>query len=152
MQAYGEGGLRAEKLGVLHQLARLYWYTVEFGLVKSSEGLRIFGSGIASSMAESVFCLEDPSPNRIEFDLLRVMRTNYRIDDFQETYFVIDSFEALQEETLRDFRKTVYDDLKDLPELEPADILDDDVVLHQGSGDYEKARREERALMAEKSA
>ena len=152
MQAYGQGGLRAEKFNVLHQLARLYWYTVEFGLVKSPDGLRIFGSGIVSSMAESVYSLEDTSPNRIAFNLLRVMRTNYRIDDFQETYFVIDSFEALQEETLQDFRKTIYEDLKDLPELEPADVLDDDVVLHRGSGDYEKARRQERALMAEKSA
>lgn len=151
MQAYGEGGLRAERLGVLHQLARLYWYTVEFGLVKSPDGLRIFGSGIVSSMAESVFCLEDPSPNRIELNLRRVMRTNYRIDDYQETYFVIDSFEALQTETLQDFT-TVYEDLKGRPELEPADVLDDDVVLHRGTGDYEKARREERALLAEKSA
>ena len=151
MQAYGIGGLRAEKLGVLPQLARLYWYTVEFGLVKSPDGLRIFGSGIVSSMAESVFCLEDPSPNRIEFNLRRVMRTNYRIDDYQETYFVIDSFEALQAETLQDF-KTIYEDLKGQPELEPADVLDDDVVLHRGTGDYEKAQREERALLAEKSA
>ena len=151
MQAYGVGGLRAEKLGVLPQLARLYWYTVEFGLVKSPDGLRIFGSGIVSSMAESVFCLEDPSPNRIEFNLRRVMRTNYRIDDYQETYFVIDSFEALQAETLQDF-KAIYEDLKGRPELEPADVLDDDVVLHRGTGDYEKARREERALLAEKSA
>ena len=84
-------------------------------------------------MAESVYSLEDTSPNRIAFNLLRVMRTNYRIDDFQETYFVIDSFEALQEETLQDLRKTIYEDLKDLPELEPADVLDDDVVLHRGS-------------------
>ncbi len=151
LQAYGKGGLRAEKLGVLNQLARLYWYTVEFGLVKSPEGLRIFGSGIASSMAESVFCLEDPSPNRIEFKLRRVMRTNYRIDDYQETYFVIDSFEALQTETLQDF-KPIYEDLKGRPELEPADVLDDDVVLHRGTGDYEKTRCEERALLAEKSA
>ena len=151
MQAYGVGGLRAEKLGVLNQLARLYWYTVEFGLVKSPDGLRIFGSGIASSAAESVFCLEDPSPNRIEFDLKRVMRTNYRIDDYQETYFVIDGFEALQEETLQDFGP-IYEELKGLPELEPADILDNDLVLHRGTGDYEKARREERALLAEKSA
>ncbi len=89
IQAYGVGGLRAQKLGVLPHLARVYWYTVEFGLVQQADGVRIYGSGIASSYTESVFALEDPSPNRIGFDLERVMRTRYRIDDFQETYFVI---------------------------------------------------------------
>ncbi len=75
MQAYGEGGLRALKLGRLHNLARLYWYTVEFGLLDTPDGLRIYGAGIVSSRGESVFSLEDPSPNRLGFDLVRVMRT-----------------------------------------------------------------------------
>ena len=95
MQAYGAGGLRALALGMLPQLARVYWYTVEFGLVRESAGLRLYGAGIASSYRESVFCLDDPSPNRLAFALGRVMRTEYRIDDFQETYFVIDSLDAL---------------------------------------------------------
>ncbi len=90
IQAYGVGGLRAQRLGMLPLLARVYWYTVEFGLVQQAEGLRIYGAGIVSSRTESVFALEDDSPNRIRFDLERVMRTRYRIDDFQETYFVID--------------------------------------------------------------
>ena len=85
LQAYGVGGLRARQLGVLDKLARVYWYTVEFGLVQQKDGRRIYGAGIASSAAESVFALDDASPNRVRFDLERVMRTKYRIDDFQET-------------------------------------------------------------------
>jgi phenylalanine-4-hydroxylase len=103
MQAYGEGGLRALGLGRLHNLARLYWYTVEFGLMRTAEGPRIYGAGIVSSKAESIFSLEDPSPNRIGFDLERVMRTPYRIDDFQQVYFVIPSLQALLDATLEDF-------------------------------------------------
>ena len=74
MQAYGKGGRRAMQRGQLHNLARLYWYTIEFGLVREAEGLRLFGAGIMSSTAESVFALEDPSPNRVHFELARVMR------------------------------------------------------------------------------
>ena len=95
MQAYGQGGMRALGRGQLHNLARLYWYTVEFGLLETAEGLRIYGAGIVSSRAESIFALDDPSPNRLGFDLERVMRTPYRIDDFQQVYFVIPSLKAL---------------------------------------------------------
>jgi hypothetical protein len=92
MVAYGKGGQRAlREFGKLKNLARLYWYTVEFGLIEKPEGLRIYGSGIVSSRAESIYAVESPSPNRIGFDLERVMRTDYRIDDFQESYFVISS-------------------------------------------------------------
>ena len=87
LQAYGRGGLKALRHGALAWLARLYWYTVEFGLIRTPGGLRIYGSGIVSSHAESLYCLESRKPNRIAFDLLRVMRTRYRIDDFQECYF-----------------------------------------------------------------
>ena len=97
IQAYGEGGLRAKRLGVLEKLARVYWYTVEFGLVKQPGGLRVYGAGIASSATETVFSVEDDSPNRVAFDLERVMRTNYRIDDFQETCFVLDNRYGLAE-------------------------------------------------------
>ena len=103
IQAYGAGGLRAQKLGVLPNLARVYWYTVEFGLVEQADGMRIYGSGIASSRTESVFALEDGSPNRIGFDLERVMRTRYRIDDFQETYFVLRNLDELLELARIDF-------------------------------------------------
>ena len=94
LAAYGRGGQRAMQHGALKWLARLYWYTVEFGLIAEPAGLRIYGSGIVSSFAESRFALDDPSPNRIGFDLARVMRTEYRIDDFQQNYFVIPGFDA----------------------------------------------------------
>ena len=91
MQAYGKGGRRALSLGSLANLARLYWYTVEFGLLETPDGLRIYGAGIVSSKTETIFALASGSPNRLGFDLERVMRTLYRIDDFQQVYFVIPS-------------------------------------------------------------
>ncbi len=116
MQAYGEGGLKALRLGHLEMLARLYWYTVEFGLIATAEGLRIFGSGILSSAGESVYCLDDPSPHRLRFDLRRVMRTQYRIDRYQETYFVIDDFAELFAATRPDFAP-IYRELAVLPDV-----------------------------------
>ena len=118
MQAYGQGGLKALRLGSLPQLARLYWYTVEFGLIRGADGLRIYGSGIVSSKTESIYCLEDPRPNRIAFDLKRIMRTDYQIDRFQDTYFVIDNFEQLFEATRPDFTP-IYRELAALPEIAP---------------------------------
>jgi phenylalanine-4-hydroxylase len=127
MQAYGEGGLRALQRGQLHQLARLYWYTVEFGLMETSAGLRIYGAGIVSSRSESVFALDDPSPNRLGFDLERLMRTPYRIDDFQQVYFVIPSLQALLDATLADFdalyrRLQTADDIP-IDAVEPQDRI-----------------------------
>jgi phenylalanine-4-hydroxylase len=136
MEAYGKGGQRAlQEFHALKNLARLYWYTVEFGLIRSREGLRIYGSGIVSSSAESVYALESPSPNRIAFDLERVMRTEYRIDDFQESYFVISSFEALFAETYKDFA-TLYRKLADGPVYKPRDVLAADQVLTHGTHAY----------------
>ena len=103
MQAYGRGGARAASLGQLHHLARLYWYTVEFGLMGTPKGLRIYGAGIVSSRAETIYSLEDPRPRRIPFDLERVMRTPYRIDDLQQLYMVIPSLQTLLDVTLQDF-------------------------------------------------
>lgn len=140
IQAYGFGGLRAQRLGVLPQLARVYWYTVEFGLVEQDGGLRIYGSGIASSYAESVFAIDDASPNRIGFDLERVMRTRYRIDDFQETYFVIRDLDELLELARIDFGP-IYERVRGQPELEPGDVLPTDRVLTRGTGAYRAARR-----------
>ncbi len=125
MQAYGVGGLKAQSLGHLERLARLYWYTVEFGLIATAEGLRIYGSGILSSAGESVYCLDDPRPQRLGFDLRRIMRTRYRIDRFQETYFVIASFEQLFEATRPDFTP-IYREVAALPDLEPGQVLDSD--------------------------
>jgi len=139
VQAYGEGGLRAQRLGVLQNLARLYWYTIEFGLVRQDDGLRIYGSGIASSYTETVFSIEDASPNRIGFDLERVMRTHYRIDDFQETYFVLDALDDLLELAKVDFAP-VYERVRGQEALQPGDVLPGDRVLHRGSGAYHRAR------------
>ncbi|QQQ19419.1 phenylalanine 4-monooxygenase [Brevundimonas vitis] len=135
MQAYGQGGQRAASLGMLAHLARLYWYTVEFGLMETAKGLRIYGAGIVSSATESVFAVEDPSPNRIGFDLERVMRTLYRIDDFQQVYFVIPSIEALKDETLKDFAP-VYERLKGTTDIAIDAVLPTDRVFTRGTQAY----------------
>jgi phenylalanine-4-hydroxylase len=140
IQAYGQGGLKAQGLGKLAQLARVYWYTVEFGLVQQSDGLRIYGSGIASSSAESVFAIDDPSPNRIRFNLERVMRTNYRIDDFQETYFVIRNLEELLELASIDFAP-IYERIAGISELDPGQLLPTDALISRGTGHYHRAGR-----------
>jgi len=140
IQAYGVGGLRAQKLGVLDKLARVYWYTVEFGLVQQKDGLRIYGAGIASSSSESIFSLDSASPNRVRFDLPRVMRTHYRIDDFQETYFVIQNLDELLELAHIDFGP-LYAQIQGLPECQPGQLLDGDLVLTHGTGSYHQAKR-----------
>ena len=141
MVAYGKGGQRALELGQLHNLARLYWYTIEFGLIRSPQGLRIFGAGIMSSASESVFALDDPSPHRVAFDLERVMRTSYIIDDFQQTYFVIDSFEALLEACYRDFGP-LYARLKDARDIAPDTLTPADDVVSKGTLAYFRRRQE----------
>ena len=140
VQAYGAGGLRREREGRVHFMARLYWYTVEFGLLNTPEGLRICGAGIVSSKAESVFSLESPSPNRIGFDLARVMQTHYRIDDFQETYFVVDSFDQLFDLATTDFTP-ILQDLERRPTLEPGTVLPTDHVFHCGTGAYHAEKK-----------
>ena len=125
MQAYGKGGLRALGLHSLDALARLYWYSVEFGLMATPDGLRIYGAGILSSPGETCFALESEKPNRISFDMLRVMRSLYKIDDYQETYFVIDSFEQLFAATQQDFGP-IYETLVGLPVLGTLDLITSD--------------------------
>jgi phenylalanine-4-hydroxylase len=138
MQAYGRGGLRALHRRQLHNLARLYWYTVEFGLLETEAGPRIFGAGIASSAAESVFSLEDPSPNRLGFDLERIMRTPYRIDDFQQTYFVAPSLDALLRATLKDFGP-VYERLEGATDYPIDAVLDTDRVFTRGTQSHARS-------------
>jgi phenylalanine-4-hydroxylase len=133
MQAYGEGGLRSMEFGALERLARLYWYTVEFGLVRDGGALKLYGAGIVSSRGESIFALDDPSPNRIGFDLRRVMRSRYRIDDYQRTYFVIDSFEDLLRQTLETDFAPLYRELDASPDLAPETVLDADRIIHRGT-------------------
>lgn len=140
MQAYGEGGRRAAGLGSIEKLARLYWYTVEFGLIREGGATHIYGAGIVSSFGESVFALDDPSPNRIGFDLKRVMRTRYKIDDYQQSYFVIDSFDDLLRQTLETDFGPLYAELEGAEAIAPAAVLPGDRVLHLGTQDYASAR------------
>ena len=136
MQAYGQGGLRALRHDCLKNLARLYWYTVEFGLMKTDDGMRIYGAGIVSSRTESVFAIDDHSPNRLHFDLERVMHTDYRIDDFQQVYFAIESFEELFDATQQDFGP-LYEKMSRDKHIHPIiDILPNDKVYNQGSQAY----------------
>ena len=136
LEAYGKGGVKAHGIGpdALMQLARLYWYTVEFGLIHQPDGLRIYGAGIVSSKGESIYSLESNAPNRIGFDLERVMRTRYRIDTYQKTYFVIDSFEQLMQATAPDFRP-YYAELANQPTLPAGDVLASDRVFQRGTGE-----------------
>ena len=147
VQAYGVGGLRARRLGVLPELARVYWYTVEFGLVRQPDGLRIYGSGILSSNAETRFALEDASPHRVRFALPRVMRTLYRIDDFQEVYFVLDSLDQLLELAQIDFAP-LYRQIAGLPALDPGELIASDQLISQGTGTYHQGRRAPRPSSA----
>jgi phenylalanine-4-hydroxylase len=139
LEAYGKAGLVAAEHGALKRLARLYWYTVEFGLAQTPQGLRIVGAGIASSPSETVFALESTSPNRVAFDLARVMRTLYRIDDFQETYFVLDGVEAWPSLDLATLIP-LWKSLEAEPDLEPGDIRPEDRVISRGDGSYHRAK------------
>jgi phenylalanine-4-hydroxylase len=141
MQAYGAGGLRSLHFGALEKLARLYWYTVEFGLIREAGGLRLYGAGIVSSYGESHYALDDPSPHRLGFDLRRVMRTRYRIDDYQQNYFVIDSFEDLLRQTLDADFAPLYAELEHLPAIDIDTLLPGDRVITRGTQAYAHARR-----------
>ena len=116
MQAFGRGGLKAEGLDALEFLARLYWYTVEFGLIATPAGLRVYGAGILSSAGETQYSLTSPKPRRIAFDLKRLLRTPYKIDDYQDAYFVIESFDQLFAATAPDFTP-IYREVAQLPTL-----------------------------------
>jgi phenylalanine-4-hydroxylase len=132
MEAYGRGGLKAEGLGALPWLARLYWYTVEFGLIQTPRGLRIYGAGILSSPGEIDHALASPAPRRVAFDLLRIMRSRYRIDAYQETYFVIDDFRQLFDATAPDFAP-LYRELAGLEELGADAALPGDRLVPLGA-------------------
>ncbi|WP_159865475.1 phenylalanine 4-monooxygenase [Novosphingobium sp. 9U] len=95
LEMYGRAGEKAMAMGALDMLARIYWYTIEFGLVREEGGLKVFGAGIVSSAGETVYAIEDEAVLRLPFDPERVMRTAYSIDNFQQNYFVLDSLDQL---------------------------------------------------------
>ena len=128
MQAYGAGGLKAHGLGACEQLSRLYWYTIEFGLMRQADGLRAYGAGILSSSGELAHAVKSAEPQRIALDLLRCMRTRYNIDSYQQTYFVIDSFQQLFDMTAPDFAP-LYAQLKGMNELSATAAHYDAVVV-----------------------
>jgi phenylalanine-4-hydroxylase len=128
MQAYGAGGLKAHALGACEMLSRLYWYTIEFGLIRQPNGLRAYGAGILSSSGELKHAVRDSAPQRIALDILRAMRTQYKIDSYQQTYFVIDSFQQLFDLTAPDFTP-LYEQLKKLPPLGAAQSFASDSLI-----------------------
>ncbi|UTO05911.1 phenylalanine 4-monooxygenase [Moraxella sp. FZLJ2107] len=90
---YGKLGLKSDKATRVF-LARLYWFTMEFGLIDTTEGLRIYGGGILSSPAETEYALSD-KPEYRPFNLNDILRTPYRIDKIQPIYYVIESPDVL---------------------------------------------------------
>ena len=128
MQAYGVGGLKSSRLDACELLARLYWHTVEFGLIATPQGVRAYGAGILSSAGELRYSVRSPEPSRIAFDVQRIMRTRYKIDSYQATYFVIDSFEQLFEATAPDFTP-IYRAVRELPEIEAGAVLPNERLI-----------------------
>jgi len=93
-ETYGKLGVGQEHK-IQRLLARLYWFTIEFGLIKQHNSIRIYGGGILSSIGETPYCLDSNKPQRKPFDVMEILRTPYRIDIFQSIYFVIDNYEDL---------------------------------------------------------
>ena len=114
LHEYGKGGLKAMRLDAVKMLARLYWFTIEFGLIKVGNQIKAYGAGLLSSGGELAYCIDDPRPRRLPFDLERMMRTDYQIDRYQETYFVIESFDQLMRDTAPDFTP-IYARIRNLP-------------------------------------
>lgn len=136
MQAYGRAALAfAGDPRALPLFSRLYWYTVEFGLMRdaaSPNGVRIYGAGIVSSKSETLYSQHSDSPNRIGFSLERVLRTRYRIDTFQKTYFVIDDFGQLFDLARTDLGALVAE-FADAPAYGAGDVLPTDTVITRGN-------------------
>ncbi|TMH10280.1 MAG: phenylalanine 4-monooxygenase, partial [Betaproteobacteria bacterium] len=125
---YGVGGLKSSRLDACELLARLYWHTVEFGLIATPQGVRAYGAGILSSAGELRYSVSSSQPSRIAFDVQRIMRTRYKIDSYQATYFVIDSFEQLFEATAPDFTP-IYRAVRELPEIEAGAVLPNERLI-----------------------
>ncbi len=132
IQEYGKAGLKALTLDALPFLTRVFWFTVEFGLMRNDQQTLIYGAGIVSSNSETLFCVDRNSSHHIAFDLKRVMQTDYFIDDFQPTYFVIHSYDQLFEATQQDFAP-LYESVEDLKTLAPGELDPSDRVFQTGN-------------------
>jgi phenylalanine-4-hydroxylase len=131
MQAYGQAGARAIAMDALPMLARIYWYTVEFGLIDEGQGLKAYGAGIVSSAKELVFSTEDPDVQRLRFDPARVMRSAYEIDRMQRCYFVLDGFTQLLDGLVELDFGPIYEAWRDTPPLPPG-------LLQPGDRPYQR--------------
>jgi len=120
MQLYGTRARQAEAVGGAAMLSRLYWYTVEFGLIRAAGACKAYGAGLLSSPGEIVHALEDPRPHRVPFDLMRCLRTGFRIDEYQKTYFVVESYGQLFESLESADLTACFRDCKDDAPLDPA--------------------------------
>ncbi len=139
MQEYGRAGLTAMDHKGVKFLARLNWYTIEFGLIKDKGDIKAYGAGIMSSYGEAKYVMQDPSPNFLQFELERVLRTGYYIDDFQASYFTIDSFDALFKECIERPFVPLYEVCRSKPALTPFEMTASDKVLRKGTGEYWKS-------------
>jgi phenylalanine-4-hydroxylase len=134
LQQYGLGGPKAIAHDAVSILARLYWYMVEFGLIMTEDGVKAYGAGMLSSFGETQFSVDSAAPNRIGFDLERVMRTRYWIDRYQSTYFVTPSFERLFKDSIETDFGPLYEKLKALEPFAPDEVVEGDTVIHRGAG------------------
>ncbi|WP_286748383.1 phenylalanine 4-monooxygenase [Roseivirga sp. UBA1976] len=97
----------------IHLLSRIYWFTIEFGLIRETEGLRIYGAGILSSSGETKYSLSN-EPNHFAYDVDHILDTGYRKDRMQENYFIIDSYEQLYE-SIPEIKEKIEKRLKERP-------------------------------------
>ncbi len=129
MEEFGRKGLEAIKMGLYSYAASLYWFTVEFGLIQTKKGLRIYGAGITSSKGESIYCVDSPEPNRFQFDPIRAMKTKYRIDRFQKSYFVIDDYNEIFQALRNIDWKEIKDTLAGTPDIEEGIVVNSDKFI-----------------------
>ena len=94
IQWYGEIALTTHKKAQ-SLLGRLFWFTIEFGLLQTTAGVKIYGGGILSSFQETHYALESQVPQRIPFDIEKILHTPYHYDEIQNCYFVIDKLDTL---------------------------------------------------------
>ena len=129
MHEFGKKGVEGLRLGYIDYVTRLYWFTVEFGLIQTPKGLRIYGSGIVSSKGESIYCLESPEPHRLAFDIVRVMRTDFRIDEYQKIYYVIPNLQELFNIIQNDL-KPFYDKAQFLGDIKDYILITEDKLTY----------------------